>query len=65
MKLVKSLRMYGHIRVYNALLMEGYEWRNPKHSPRNVDTMLEGIPRVVLVRILIRLNASGKRVSFR
>ena len=65
MKLVKSIRKHGHIRVYNALLIEGYEWGNPRHRPRNVDNMLEGIPRVVLVRTLIRLNASGKRVSFR
>lgn len=65
MGLVKSIRKHGSIRVYNALLMEGYSWEKPKHRPHNVDTMLAGIPRVVLVRVLARLVASGKRVSFR
>lgn len=65
MKLVKSIRKHGHIRVYNALLMEGYEWRNPKHRPRNVDTLLEGVPRVILVRILARLEALSKRTYWR
>ena len=58
MKLVREIRIFGHIRVANAIYAEGYEWRNPKYRPRNIDVMLEGLPRITLVRVLNRLKVA-------
>ena len=56
MGLVTQIKKHHHIKVANALYAEGYSWRKPKHRPTNIDTMLEGLPRTTLVRLLNRLD---------
>lgn len=57
MGIVTQIKKHHQIKVANAVYAEGYSWRNPKWRPTNIESMLSGVPRITLVRILSRLES--------
>lgn len=60
MKLVRSMKQYGHISVQNAMYSAGRRWKNPRRVPTNVERMVEGLSRVELEQVLNILQRGGK-----
>lgn len=56
MHLVREMKKYGEVRVANAMAVVGFEWKNPKHRPKNIERMVDGLPRCELKRILNALQ---------
>lgn len=56
MKLVRRMKWYGHIHVARALYALGYRLVNPHRTVTNIEKMVEGLPRHVLVAIVQRLE---------
>jgi hypothetical protein len=54
--IVKRIKHHHHIYVANALFALGYRWPNPKRRPTNIERMLEGLPRDVLLAVLHRIE---------
>lgn len=59
MHLVREMKKYGEVRVANAMAVVGFEWKNPKHRPKSIERMVEGLPRCELKRILNALQLRG------
>lgn len=57
MHLVREMKKYGHVQVANAIYAVGYRFRNPNCIPHNIEKMLQGLPRIVLARILNKLRS--------
>lgn len=56
MHLVREMKKHGDIRVANAMFACGWTWKNPRRRPKNIERMVEGLPRCELVRILDELR---------
>lgn len=65
MHLVREMKEFGDVRVANAMFSLGWEWRNPRRRPTNIDRMVQGLPRCELVKILnvLRKRAKLNRVQ--
>ena len=48
MRFVRKIKSYNEIQVANILSELGYFWKNPKRRPKNIEKMVEGLPRHVL-----------------
>ena len=54
--IVTSIKRHHHIKVANALYDQGYRYKNPRRKPTNIERLLEGLPQIVLLRILAQLE---------
>lgn len=58
---VRRLRQFHHIHVGNAINECGWHWRNPKRRPTNIEKMINGLPRPVILRVLAICEARYKK----
>ena len=56
MRFVRKIKSYNEIQVANILSELGYFWKNPKRRPKNIEKMVEGLPRHVLEVIVKKLE---------
>ena len=56
MGLVRTIKKYNERQVANILNEMGYCWKNPKRRPKNIEKMVEGLPRCDLEAIVQKLK---------
>lgn len=57
MHLVREMKKYGEINVANAIgSATGWYWPNPKNRPKNIEKMVESLPKCDLERVLNELH---------
>lgn len=56
MGLVRTMKKYNERQVANILNAMGYYWKNPKRRPKNIEKMVEGLPRCELEVIVHKLK---------
>lgn len=56
MHLVRVMRRYSEIQVANILAEMGYYWSPTKRRPKNIEKMVQGLPRCDLEVIVQKLK---------